>query len=85
MKSYLERRESEVVDIMITLFSQEEVWDMRERSIRQEVAKEVAIKTMVEDGQEYGATRQDVLKKLKCKFGLSETDAQKMLELYWQK
>lgn len=54
---------------------------MRERSIRQEVA----IKTMAEDGQEYGATRQDVLKQLKCKFGLSETDAQKMLELYWQK
>lgn len=69
------------MDIMITLFSQEEVWDMRERSIRQEVA----IKTMVKDGQEYGATRQNVLKKLKCKFGLSETDAQKMLELYWQK
>lgn len=69
------------MDIMITLFSQEEVWDMRERSIR----REVAIKTTVEDGQEYGATRQDVLKKLKCKFGLSETDAQKMLELYWQK
>ncbi len=85
LKSYLERRESEVVGIMITLFSQEEVWDMRERSIRQEVAEEVAIKTTVEDGQEYGATRQDVLKKLKCKFGLSETDAQKMLELYWQK
>lgn len=49
LKSYLERRESEVVDIMITLFSQEEVWDMRERSIRREAAEEVkgAVKKMI--------------------------------------
>ena len=66
---------------MITLFSQEEVWDMRERSTR----REVAIKTTVEAGQDYGVSRQDVLRKLKRKFELSESDAQKMLELYWKK
>lgn len=32
LKEYLSGRESEVADIMITLFSQEEVWDMRVRS-----------------------------------------------------
>lgn len=53
LKKYLESRESEVVDIMITLFSQEEVWDMRERSIRREIAEEVkeevkeAVKKMI--------------------------------------
>ena len=83
LKKYLENRESEVVDIMVTLFSQEEVWDMRERSIRREVAEEVAIKTTIEDGKEYSVPRQDILEKLKRKFGLSEADAYKMLELYW--
>ena len=42
LKKYLEGRESEVVDIMFTLFSQEEVWDMQMRSKE----KETAVKTM---------------------------------------
>lgn len=42
LKKYLEGRESEVVDIMFTLFSQEEVWDMQMRSKE----KEIAVKTM---------------------------------------
>lgn len=32
LKEYLSGRESEVVDIMLTLFGQEEVWDMHVRS-----------------------------------------------------
>jgi len=28
LKEYLSGRESEVVDLMLTLFSQEEIWDM---------------------------------------------------------
>lgn len=42
LKKYLEGRESEVVDIMFTLFSQKEVWDMQMRSKE----KETAVKTM---------------------------------------
>lgn len=80
LKRYLERRESEVVDIMLTLFSQEEVWDMHVRSER----KEAAIKTTIEDGQDYGIPKEEVLIKLKCKYGLSEIDAKQQIELYWQ-
>lgn len=39
LKKYLESRESEVVDIMLTLFSQEEVWDMQVRSKQKEAAE----------------------------------------------
>ncbi len=46
LKKYLEGRESEVVDIMITLFSQEEVWDMQIRSERKKAAEKAAVETM---------------------------------------
>lgn len=84
LKKYLEGRESEVVDIMLTLFSQEEVWDMHVRSREKEAAEEAAIKTTIEDGQDYGITKEDVLHKLRYKFELSESDALKKIEMYWQ-
>lgn len=71
LKEYLSGRESEVADIMITLFSQEEVWDMRVRSKE----KEAAIKTTIEDGRDYGIPKEDVLSKLRHKYELSEMDA----------
>ena len=80
LKKYLEGRESEVVDIMLTLFSQEEVWDMQVRSVR----KEAAVKTTIEDGRDYGIPKEDILMKLRCKYELSEMDARKKIELYWQ-
>lgn len=80
LKEYLSGRESEVADIMITLFSQEEVWDMRVRSKE----KEAAIKTTIEDGRDYGIPKEDVLSKLRHKYELSEMDALEKIELYWQ-
>lgn len=40
---------------MIASFSQEEAWDMRERSIRRDVAEETTIKAAAEREQDYGA------------------------------
>ncbi len=80
LKKYLESRESEVVDLMITLFSDEEIQDMRERSIR----RETAIETTVEEGKDYGASREKIFMKLQRKFDLSEEEAEEMMELYWQ-
>lgn len=54
LKKYLESRESEVVDIMITLFSDEEIWDMNLKSEKREAAKEAekeAVKKIVSDGK----------------------------------
>ncbi|MCI9125077.1 MAG: hypothetical protein HFH35_13605 [Eubacterium sp.] len=64
---------------MLTLFSQEEAWDMhvrnREKEAAEKAAWEAAIRTTVEDGQDYGIPREEVLSKLRCKYGLSEMDA----------
>lgn len=80
LREYLSGRESEVVDIMLTLFSQEEAWDMHVQSRE----KEAAIKATIEDGQDYGIPREEVLSKLRCKYGLSEMDAREKIELYWK-
>ena len=63
LKKYLEGREREVVDIMIT---------------------ETAIKTTIVDGRDYGIPMEDIVMKLRCKYELSEMDAKKKIELYWQ-
>lgn len=79
LKRYLERRESEVVDIMLTLFSQEEVWDMHVRSER----KEAAIKTTIEDSKYFGATKQDTVLRLREKFNIPQDEADEMIKEYW--
>ena len=62
LKKYLEGRESEVVDIMFTLFGQEEVWDMRIRSKEKEAAEKAAVETMK-------ATAKKLLKEGRLKVG----------------
>lgn len=82
LKKYLESRESEVVDIMLTLFSQEEIWDMHVESQKKEAAKEASIRTMIEDGKYYGASRQEIAERLKEKFNISQSDADRMIKEY---
>lgn len=62
LKKYLEGRESEVVDIMFTLFSQEEVWDMQMRSREKEAAEKAAVETMK-------ATAKKMIREGKLKMG----------------
>ena len=79
LKEYLSGRESEVVGLMITLFSQEEIWDMHMRSRE----KEVAVRTMIEDGRYFGASREATAERLREKFDLSQDDADNMIKKYW--
>lgn len=79
LRKYLESRESEVVDIMITLFSQEEVWDMQVRSRE----KEASIKTMIEEGKYYGASEQEIAERLKERFNISQDDADRTVKEYY--
>jgi len=62
LKKYLEGRESEVVDIMFTLFSQEEIWDMQMRSREKEAAEKAAVETMK-------ATAKKMIREGKLKMG----------------
>ncbi len=45
--------------------------------------KNAAIKTTIEDGKYYGATKQDIVMRIMEKFGISQSDADQMIEAYW--
>ncbi len=79
LRQFLQGRESEVVDIMITLFSQEEVWDMQLRNER----REAAVITTIEDGKYYGASRRDTLLRVMEKFSIPKEDADRLMTEYW--
>ena len=79
LKEYLESKESEVVDIMMQLYDQEEVMRMHIQSER----RASAIRTAVEMCQEFGMAFIDAVDKIASKFSLSPERAQKEVEEYW--
>lgn len=83
LKEYMSGRESEIVDIMITLFSREEVWDMHVRNREKEAAEEAAIRTTIEEDKHFGASRERTAERVREKFNLSPNDADDMVKRYW--
>lgn len=81
LKEYLEKRESEVVDIMMQLYDQEEV--MRVHDIG--VARDSAIRTAVEMCQDFGMTFMDAVEKIAAKFSFSKERAESEVSEYWNK
>ncbi|MCM1245239.1 MAG: hypothetical protein NC293_06285, partial [Roseburia sp.] len=84
LKEYLESRESEVVDIMWTLFDEEKIMRNYIRSEREEAAKAAAVQSAVETYQDFQVSFSDAVQKLIAKFGLSEADAEEAVQRYWQ-
>ena len=80
LKEYLESRESEVVDIMMQLYDQEEI--MRIHDIR--VARDASIQTAVETYQEFGLPFADAVDKIAKKFSMSYERAEDEVREYWQ-
>ena len=80
LREYLEGKESEVVDIMMQLYDQEEI--MRVHDIG--VAKDAAIRATVEAYQECGLAFVDVVKKIAAKFVLSQETAEKEVGECWR-
>ena len=81
LKEYLESREKEVIDIMITLFGQEyavEAYAADER-------KTGELKGAVEMCQAFGATIDEAIQKIAAKFGLSKKDSTNCVEKFWKK
>ncbi len=87
LKQYLSGRESEVVDLMLTLFSQEEIWDMHIKSEKkkaaEKAAKKAAIRTTIEEGRHFGASREVTAERIREKFNISKDDAEHMIKIYW--
>lgn len=80
LREYLQRKESEVVDIMMQLYDQEEI--MRVHDIG--VARDAAIRATVEAYQECGMAFIDVVKKVAAKFVLSHETAEKEVGECWK-
>ena len=80
LKEYLESRESEVVDIMMQLYDQEEI--MRIHDIR--VARDASIQTAIETYQEFGLPFADAVDKIAKKFSMSYERAEDEVKEYWQ-
>lgn len=79
LKTYLEEREKEVVDIMVTLYSQEE-------AVEQYVISkqfEAEIKSAVQSCRDFGKTVTEAISYLMKRFGFSEARSQKEVEKYW--
>lgn len=80
LREYLESRESEVVDIMMQLYDQEEI--MRVHDIR--VAKDSAIRTTVELCQDFGVSFLETIGKVAEKFSMPHEIAEEEVREYWQ-
>ena len=80
LKEYLESREGEVLDMMMTIFDDETIMRNHIRSQR----AEAAIQSAVETYQDCDLSFSDAVQKLSAKFGLSEEDAEETVQKYWQ-
>ncbi len=80
LREYLEGKESEVVDIMMQLYDQEEI--MRVHDIG--VAKDAAIRSAVETYQECGMTFIEVVKRIATRFVMSQETAEKEVGEWWK-
>ena len=80
LKEYLEGKESEVIDIMMQLYDQEEIMRVYLRSER----KDAAIQATVEMCQEFGLSFADTVDKVAKKFSMSHERAEEEIREYWQ-
>lgn len=76
LREYLEKRESEVVDIMMQLYDQEEIMRVHDKG--------VAMCAAVEMCQIIGLSFSDVVEKIAEKFSLSKNRARSVVEEYWK-
>ncbi len=84
LKEYLSNREKEVVDMMMTLFDEEQVMRAYVESERKEAAKKAAMISAVEIYQEMGLPISDTIKKVAGKYKLEENDAEAWVQKYWK-
>ena len=80
LKEYLESRESEVVDIMMQLYDQEEIMRVHVQS----KCKDAAIQATVETYQEFVISFADAIDKIAKKFSMTHERAEGEVKEYWQ-
>ena len=80
LREYLEKRESEVVDIMMQLYDQEEVWNTHVLSEK----RDAGISNVVIALQEIGMAMTDVIEKIAVQFDLTQEEAEEEVKDYWR-
>lgn len=87
LREYLEEREQEVSNIMMTLFDEETIRKNHEASVAREyVAKglETGIQKSVIMCQSMGHSQYDTIEALIQSFGLTRAEASKKVDMYWK-
>ena len=92
LKEYLSSREKEVVDMMMTLFDEEQVMRAYVESEKKEAAekaaaeaaKKAAVISAIEMYQEIGLPVSETIKKIAGKYKLEENDAEAWVQKYWK-
>ena len=96
LREYLERREKEeIFGMMQAMFSEKDYQRAIENSLREAKAeglaeglaegeKSGAIRTFIEDWQEFGKTHAETIKRLAEKFHLGEAAAEEKMTEYWR-
>ena len=80
LKEYLSSREKEVVDMMMTLFDEEQVM----RAYVESEKEEAAMISAIEIYQEMGLPISETIKKVAGKYNLEENDAEAWVQRYWK-
>ena len=87
LREYLEEREQEVSNIMMTLFDEETIRKNHEASVAREYFEkgvERGIQSVVKLCQSMGGSRLDAIENVIRDFDLKESDAIKKVDLYWK-
>ncbi len=84
LKEYLSSREKGVVDMMMTLFDEEQVMRAYVESERKEAAEKAAMISAIEMCQEIGLPVSETIKKVAGKYKLEENDAEAWVRKYWK-
>ena len=93
LKEYLSSREKEVVDMMMTLFDEEQVMrayvesEKKEAAEKaaEEAAKKAAVISAIEMCQEIGLPVSETIKKVAGKYKLEENVAETWVQKYWRR
>lgn len=83
LKDYLQNRTEEVVDIMLTLYSQEQATEMMLASERKASRRDGEIQNTVEMCKEFGRGIPEAVSMLVKKFGLTESASSAIVKQYW--
>jgi hypothetical protein len=87
LKEYLEKRESEVVTIMMTLFDTEYTFKTyvdSEKREAEEKGRLAGMKATIKVCKDYGVSVSETVKRIVNDFGLSEADAETKVKECWE-